>query len=113
MVLSELSFPFGRLDPSDHRTRSALHAIEVLISAIPEDRVMLPSAESKIRGAILAGAMVRVLGLGAVDRRRVLMDAMLAAQAARENLLLVTRNVVDFDRLSQMDAKLKVAFYRI
>tara|TARA_Y100001951_G_C11238197_1_gene238822 strand:- start:341 stop:898 length:558 start_codon:yes stop_codon:yes gene_type:complete len=112
VALSEICFPFGRLDPNDPRTASTLTAIEDLISAIPERRVMEISSQTQGKGAILAGAMARVLGLNESARRKCLMDAMLAAHAIEEQLLLVTRNVVDFDRLSQLDPRLKVAFYR-
>ena len=47
------------------------------------------------------------------QHRKGLIDAMIAAPAIQEELPLITRNVADFDRLSQLDSKLKVAFYRI
>lgn len=112
LVLSELSFPFGRLDPTDARTEAALDAIEDIISEIPDRRVLTPSLETKMRGSILAGVMARVLGYNEAQRKKGLVDAMIASQASYENLLLVTRNIADYDRLSQLDRKLKVAFYR-
>lgn len=112
LALSEISFPFGRLDPDDTRTQGALDAIEDLISDIPDRRILTPSAETKSKGAILAGVMARILGYTADQRRKGLMDAFLAAHAVQQNLLLVTRNIADFDRLNQLDSKLKVAFYR-
>lgn len=112
LVLSELCFPFGRLDPADPRTEGALDAIEDLISDIPDRRILEPSPETQMRGAVLAGAMARVLGYNEAQRKKGLMDAMIAAHASQENLLLITRNVADYDRLSQLDSKLKVAFYR-
>lgn len=112
LALSEICFPFGRLDPADARTAPALRAIEDLIAAIPERRILAVSAEAQAKGAILAGVMARNLGLNESQRRKCLMDAMLAAHAAEEQLLLITRNVGDFDRLSQLAPRLKVAFYR-
>jgi len=112
LALSEICFPFGRLDPADARTASALRAIEDLISAVPGRRIMSVSPDAQARGAILAGVMARELGFTEGQRRKCLMDAMLAAQASQEQLLLITRNVADFDRLSQLAPKLKVAFYR-
>jgi len=112
IALAEICFPFGRLDPNDARTGPALTAIEELISEIAERRIMSASAATKSKGAILAGVMARELGYTEGQRRKCLMDAMLAAQAVEEQLLLVTRNVADFDRLSQLEPKLKVAFYR-
>lgn len=113
LALAEIFFPFGRLDPADSRTERALGAIEALAAAIPDRRILVPSAGAKMRGSIMAGAMARVLGYNDAQRRKALIDGMLAAQATQENLLLVTRNVADFDRLSQLDGKLKVALYRL
>lgn len=113
LSLAELSFPFGRLDPTDSRTGPALQAIEALMASIPERRLLTPTPETKMRGAILAGVMARVLGYGDAQRRKALMDAMIAAQAAREGLLLVTRNLADFERLSRLAPKLKWAVYQL
>lgn len=69
--------------------------------------------EDLIRGNVLSGSMARVLGYLKEARRKAQNDAVIAAQAARLGCLLVTRNVADFDRLSQLEPKLRVAFYNI
>ncbi|MFZ3584719.1 type II toxin-antitoxin system VapC family toxin [Loktanella sp. DJP18] len=112
LAMSEICFPFGRLDPADTRTANALQVIEDLLSEIPDRHILTPSPQVKMRGAIMAGVMARVLGYNDAQRRKALMDGMLAAQAAQEGLLILTKNVADFDRLSQLEPKLKVAFYR-
>ncbi|WP_394415291.1 type II toxin-antitoxin system VapC family toxin [Sulfitobacter sp. 1A12126] len=112
VALSEICFPFGRLNPADPRTSSALATIEALIDAIPQRRILPVSPTAQARGAILAGVMARELGFDEGQRRKCLMDAMLAAHSVEEQLTLVTRNVADFDRLSQLEPKLKVVFYR-
>ena len=112
LVLAELSYTLGRLDPSDSRTKAHSHAIVALLDSIPPARILTPTPEDQAEGAIAAGVMARKLGYNEADRRKALLDAMLARQAAREGLCLVTRNVGDFDRLSQLDRRLQVAFYR-
>lgn len=113
LALAEICFPFGRLDPADPRTRGALDAIEGLLSAIPDRRILVPSASAKMRGSIMAGAVARVVGYTDTQRRKALIDGMLAAQAAQESLLFITRNIADFDRFSQLDIRLRAAFYRL
>jgi predicted nucleic acid-binding protein len=55
--------------------------------------------------------MARLLGYPKEARRKAQNDAILTAQASRLGCLLVTRNIADFDRLSLLDPKLRVAFY--
>ncbi len=112
LVLAELSFPFGRLDPADPRTRAACGALGALLAAIPDRRIFTPPADALMRGAILAGVLARTLGYDEARRRKGLVDATIAAHATAENLMLVTRNLADFDRLAQLLPRLKVAFYR-
>jgi predicted nucleic acid-binding protein len=113
LALSELTFLFGRLDPADARTKDVLSSISDLLGAIPDSRVLEPSTEAMLRGSVWAGTMARLMQLDEGQRKKMFLDALMAAQATEENLLFVTRNVKDFDRLSQMDPRMKVAFYRV
>lgn len=112
LALAELAFTFGRLDPRDPRTPGSLAAIGALLAAVPTHRVVAVDSQAWSEGAVRAGAMVRILGLGDENRRKVFHDAVLAAQAVREGAVVLTRNVADFDRLQQLDPRLRVAFYR-
>lgn len=112
VVLGELSFLFGKLDPGDARTEAALLAIRTMLSAIGEHRILPLTHEDTMRGMILAGCMARIMNLGGAARRNVQNDAVLASHAARMGCLLVTRNMADFDRLSQLEPRLRISFYR-
>ena len=62
---------------------------------------------------ILSGRMARLFNHHGASRRASQNEAILAAHAARTGNLLVTRNIADFDRLSQLEPRLKVSFYRV
>ena len=111
VVIGELSFLIGRLDPKHPGTGEAIAAIRDLLAAVADHRIFDLTAEDVVRGNILAGCMARLLGHDRDSRRKVQNDAVLAAQAARLGCLLVTRNVGDFDHLAQLDPRLRVAFY--
>jgi predicted nucleic acid-binding protein len=113
IVLGELGFLFGNLDPRDAMTTAALAAIKTMLSAIGEHRIMPMTSEDMMRGMILSGCVARLLNHQGAARRKIQNDAILAAHAARTGNLLVTRNVADFDRLSQLEPRLKVSFYRL
>ncbi len=111
VVIGELSFLIGRLDPKHPGTGEAITAIRDLLAAVPEHRIFNLTPDDVARGNILAGCMARILGHDQETRRKVQSDAVLAAQAARLGCLLVTRNLRDFDHLSQLEPRLRVAFY--
>lgn len=113
VVLGELSFLIGRLDHSNKDTKKAVQMIADLLRSIPEHRVSTLSHEDLVLGNILAGTMSRILNYPKEAQRKARNDGVLAAHASRLGCLLVTRNIVDFDRLSQLDPKLRVAFYRL
>lgn len=113
IVLGELSFLLGRLDRGDIRTEGALAGIRGLLAGIGEHRIVPLAAEDTMRGMILSGCMARLSRYDAGSRRNVHNDAILAAHATRAGCLLVTRNIADFDRLWQLEPRLKVAFYRV
>ncbi|MGY6569804.1 MAG: type II toxin-antitoxin system VapC family toxin [Salinarimonas sp.] len=110
-VIGELSFLIGRLDPKHPGTGDAITAIRDLLAAVPEHRIFNLTPDDVARGNILAGCMARLLGHDRESRRNVQSDAVLAAQAARLGCLLVTRNLGDFDHISQLEPRLRVAFY--
>jgi predicted nucleic acid-binding protein len=112
IVLGELAFLFGRLDPSDARTSDATREVRTLLAGIGTHRIFDLTHDDTMRGMVLAGCMARILGYNKQDRRKAQNDAILAAQASRLGCLVVTRNIRDFDRLGQLDERLKVAFYR-
>ncbi len=112
LAMAEMAFSFGRLNPQDPRTEAALDAIKQLLSSVPSHRVVAADAQAWSEGAVRAGVMSLVLGLAEDGRRKAVHDAVLAAQAVREGAIVVTRNVADFDRLQQLDPRLRVLFYR-
>jgi len=112
VVLGELAFLFGRLDPSDPRTSDATRELRSLLASIGTHRIFDLTYEDTMRGMVLAGCMARVLGYNGENRRKAQNDAILAAQTSRLGCLVITRNISDFDRLGQLDDRLKVAFYR-
>lgn len=111
VVIGELSFLIGRLDPKHPGTSDAIAAIRDLLAAVADHRIFDLTAEDVVRGNILAGCMARLLGHNRESRRKSQSDAVLAAQAARLDCLLVTRNLGDFDHLAQLEPRLRVAFY--
>lgn len=111
VVIGELSFLIGRLDPKHPGTGDAITAIRDLLAAVPEHQIFNLTPDDVARGNILAGCMARLLGHDRESRRKVQSDAVLAAQAARLGCLLVTRNLGDFDHLAQLEPRLRVAFY--
>lgn len=112
VVLGELAFLFGRLDPCDPRSSDATRQVHALLESIGAHRIFELTHEDTMRGMILAGCMARVMGYTREERRKAQNDAILAAQASRLGCLVVTRNIADFDRLGQLDDRLKVTFYR-
>jgi len=113
IVMGEMSFLIGALDQNHVATSGVVDQIFTLLRAMPAHRILSLTFEDTVRGNILAGAMSRILGYPKNARRKAQNDAILAAQASRLGCLLVTRNIADFDRLSQLEPKLRVAFYSI
>lgn len=109
IALAEMTYTIGRLDPSDSRSIIAIAAISALLDSIPDSRISSPSPSAMAAGGVRSGAATRLLGHAEHSMSN---DAYIAAQAAEQSLTVVTRNISDFDRLSQMDPSLSVAYYR-
>lgn len=111
LTMAETTYPIGRLDPNDDRTAGVAASIKDLLAAVRPERIAPLDAAVAMEGTIRAGVMARLIGYDNAARRKALIDAMVASQAARGGLTVLTRNVADFDRLSQLDPRLEVLFY--
>jgi predicted nucleic acid-binding protein len=93
VCLAELSHDFGRLDPAHPGIRAVLLQLSATIDDVPAHRVMTPDAETWGMAGILAGMLFRLGGFQA-------------------GLVLVTRNLREFDLLDQLLPGGRPLFYR-
>ena len=78
----------------------------------PSYRTLATDSEIWREAGILSGTLARLQGYKSDQRRRVLNDALLFATARKHGCSVLTRNVLDFDFLQQLDPSGKVLFYR-
>lgn len=109
---AELSAAIGLLDPSHSGTREIIGQITAVIERRPSYRTIVPDPEIWREAGILSGILARLQGYGKDHRRRALNDALLFAGARKHGCLVLTRNVVDFDLLQQLDPSGNVLFYK-
>ena len=108
---AELATPCGFLDPHDSRTSSAVKQIVATIEAQPVHRTLTPDPEIWLEAAILSGLLSRLQSYPAIERRRLLNDALLFSTARKHGLTVLTRNSRDFDLLQQIEPLGRVLFY--
>ncbi len=111
VCLAELTHLFGRLDPRKADTKGVLREIEATIRDIPGHRLSAPDEEIWGSAGILAGALFRLRGYQAGQESRCLNDALIYLHAIKTGSIVVTRNVADFDFLSQLVPAAGVIFY--
>jgi predicted nucleic acid-binding protein len=113
IVLGELSRPFGVLDPAHKETARNLVPLRAVLDEVRPHRVIEADAEMVSIANIRAGIVARHFALPRESQSKLVNDALIAAQAARYGLTLITANRRDFDLLGQLDPRLRVAFYRV
>jgi predicted nucleic acid-binding protein len=109
---AELSAAIGLLDPAHPKTRELTEQISSVIDRRPNYRTITPDPEIWREAGILSGILSRLQGYGRDHRRRALNDALLFATARKHGCTVLTRNVVDFDLLAQLDPSGSVLFYK-
>jgi len=109
---AELSGAIGLLDPAHSGTREIVEQITAVIEGRPSYRTIVPDPEIWREAGILSGILARLQGYGREHRRRALNDALLFASARKHGCMVLTRNVVDFDLLEQLDPSGSVLFYK-
>jgi predicted nucleic acid-binding protein len=110
-ALAELVAAIGHLDPADPRTARNLEPIVEALQRVPPQMILAPSDEAWIEASILAGILSRTQRIPKVDRRRLLIDALLFMTAAETGAILISRNANDFDLLLQMKPGVPVLLY--
>ena len=109
----ELAATCGLLDPAHSRTREIVEQVAAIIDRRPSYRTITPDGAIWREAGILSGMLARTQGYRREQRRRVLNDALLFESARKHGCAVLTRNVVDFDLLQQLDPSGHVVFYTI
>jgi predicted nucleic acid-binding protein len=109
----ELASACALLDPGHPNTRNVINEIVAVVGRMPTHRQISPDHEIWRVASILSGIIARLQHMPKADRRRILNDALIFATARKFGHTVLTRNVVDFDFLQQLDPSGKVMFYRV
>lgn len=108
---AELSSLAGLLDPKHPDTTQVVKQVAETIRKRPDHRVLNPDPEVWREAGILAGMLTRLQHYGKSDRRRALNDALIFLSAAKHGCTVLTRNVADFDFLTQLAPFGRAIFY--
>lgn len=109
---AELAASCALLDPGHASTREVIKEITAVIDRISPHRTLAPDREIWRDAGLLTGTLARLQGLAKADRRRILNDALIFSTARKHGHTVLTRNIVDFDLLHQLDPSGRVLFYR-
>jgi predicted nucleic acid-binding protein len=107
---TELSAAIGLLGHPG--TNEIIEQITAVLERRPSYRTIVPEPEIWREAGILSGILGRLQGYRKDQRRRALNDALLLASAEKHGCVVLTRNVVDFDLLQQLDPSGGVLFYK-
>jgi predicted nucleic acid-binding protein len=114
VVLGELSHNFGRLEPWHPRTREHLEELAGMMDDIPRHRIDEAISAGVIQEAgILSGLVFRLGGFQPGQEVAALNDATIFMHALKHGYTVLTRNIRDFDFMSQIVPPGRVLFYRI
>jgi predicted nucleic acid-binding protein len=110
---NELASACALLDPDHPETRDVMKQVIAVIDRMPAHRTISPDREVWRDAGILAGTIARLQQIPKPGRRRILNDALIFSTARKHGHTVLTRNVVDFDFLHQLDPSGRVMFYRM
>lgn len=108
---SELAALAGLLDPKHPDTASAVAQVAASIEQRPEHRILSPDRDIWREAGILAGLLARLQRYGKSEQRKALNDALIYLTASKNGCVVLTRNVLDFDLLMQLDVTGQAIFY--
>ena len=108
---SELAALAGLLDPKHPETVSVISQVAEVIDQRPEHRILLPDRIIWREAGILAGILARLQHYDKNERRKAFNDALIFLTASKNGCVVLTRNVLDFDLLMQLDNTGQAVFY--
>lgn len=108
---AELSAAAGLLDPRHPDTERAVQKIAHSIEVRPPHRILNPQRDLWREGGILSGLLARLQKYGGKERRKALNDALIYLTAVRNGCAVLTRNLLDFDLIMQLDSRGQTFFY--
>lgn len=109
---AELAATCGLLEPGHPGTQGVIKEITRLLDRRPAHRTIAPDREIWRDAGILTGVLARLQGLEKSEQRRIFNDALIFSTARRFGHTVLTRNIVDFDFLNQLDPSGRVLFYQ-
>jgi predicted nucleic acid-binding protein len=109
---AELAAACALLDPAHSSTQVVIKQILEVANRIPRHRLISPDEEIFRDAGILTGTLARLQKISKSDRRRIFNDALIFASARKYGHTVLTRNIIDFDFLQQLDPTGRVMFYR-
>lgn len=110
---AELAAAIALLDPGDLRSAAVRRPIEAALARMRASHVIAPSSGAWAEAALLAGSLARLHGLDGDRRKRLLRDALILLTAREIGATLLSRNIADMDRLTQMRPDAKLLLYRV
>ncbi|WP_266031619.1 type II toxin-antitoxin system VapC family toxin [Brucella intermedia] len=113
VAVQELAHSMGALDPNDPRTAHVQKVISDTIESMTEHRTSVPDIDVLGRAAILNGVICRLQHYSDDQKRKCLQDCTLFLQGLKGGLVILTRNVKDFDMCLQLVPAGRVLFYRV
>jgi predicted nucleic acid-binding protein len=108
---AELAAIAGLLDPAHPETAGVIAQVAASINLRPAHRILTPDRETWREAGMLAGLLARLQGYGKNEQRKALNDALIFLTAAKSGGVVLTRNVSEFDLLTQLDARGQAIFY--
>ena len=111
-VIGEMTFTLAMLDPTNLKTSANRDLVFRTLMDIPATRIVSPSARAIAIASLRAGYVSRVLSYPKESRRKLLNDAVIFETARENGATLISANVVDYDRLLQIDPEVSVVLYR-
>lgn len=107
----ELAAFAGLLDPTHPETERVIARVAASINLRPIHQILTPERDIWREAGILAVLLARFQGYGKNERRKALNDALIFFTATKNGCVVLTRNILEFDLLMQLDTRGQAIFY--